>query len=130
MTYKFNGDGNIMRLTVIGYWEAYPDKNEATSRYLLQGDKYNILIDCGSGVLSKVQNYIDLTEIDTIILSYYDGDHAGDTIGKKIDDNTVLSFGDLKVSFKWSKHTVHSLAMRFEEKGKIVKAEGGLVFQL
>ncbi|QGU93762.1 MBL fold metallo-hydrolase [Clostridium bovifaecis] len=67
-----------MKITVVGYWGAYPEKNEAATGYLLQGEGYNILVDCGSGVLSKVQNYIDLTEIDAVILSHYHGDHFGD----------------------------------------------------
>lgn len=153
-----------MKITVVGYWGAYPEKNEATTGYLLQGEGYNILVDCGSGVLSKVQNYIPLTEIDAVILSHYHGDHFGDincfqyqvgytrslgkrtntldiyghnlssefnkltyaggTIGKKIDENTILKFGELKVSFKWSSHPVPCLAMRFEENGKVFAYSG------
>jgi ribonuclease BN (tRNA processing enzyme) len=147
-----------MKITVIGYWGAFPKKDEATTGYLLQTDKHNILVDCGSGVLSKVQNYIDLSKIDAVILSHYHADHMSDifcfqyqaalalklgmrneqleiyahtldsrfndfnykggTVGKKIDENTVLTFGDLKVSFKWMKHAVPCLGMRFEENGK------------
>lgn len=153
-----------MKVTVVGYWGAYPEKNEAATGYLLQSGKHNILIDCGSGVLSKVQNYIPLTEIDTVILSHYHGDHFGDisclqyqvgytrslgkrsatldiyghnlssefnkltygggTIGKKIDERTVLRFGDLSVSFKWGNHPVPCLAMRFEENGKVLAYSG------
>lgn len=153
-----------MKITVIGYWGAYPNKNEATSGYLLQGKDYNILIDCGSGVLSKLQNYIELSKIDAVILSHYHADHISDifsfqyeavislslgerkkpleiyahnldskfndlnykgmTIAKIIDENTKLRFGDLDISFKWIKHEVPCLAMRFEEQGKVVSYSG------
>lgn len=153
-----------MKITVIGYWGAFPNKNEATSGYLLQGKDYNILIDCGSGILSKLQNYIDLSKIDAVILSHYHADHISDifpfqyeaaissnlgkrkkpleiyahnldskfnslnykgmTIAKVIDENTKLRFGDLNISFKWVKHEVPCLAMRFKEQGKVISYSG------
>ncbi|QZY53732.1 MBL fold metallo-hydrolase [Crassaminicella profunda] len=67
-----------MKITTIGYWGAYPEVNEATSGYLLQSDDMNILIDCGSGVLSNMQNHIDLLELDAVILSHYHADHMAD----------------------------------------------------
>lgn len=148
-----------MDITIVGYWGAYPEKNEATAGYLLQSNGYNILIDCGSGVLSKLQNFINLTDLSAVILSHYHGDHTADitslqyevgytrslgirnstldiyghdlsedfnkltysggTIGKKIDESTELRFGDLKVSFTLGNHPVPSLAMRFEENGRV-----------
>ncbi|ABK60946.1 MULTISPECIES: MBL fold metallo-hydrolase [Clostridium] len=153
-----------MKITVVGYWGAFPEKDEATSGYLLQSGDHNILIDCGSGVLSKVQNYLPLSKIDAVILSHYHGDHAADIkalqysaqidikngtrqnelqiyshdlsddyksltlegISKwhKIDDATEIQIGDLNVSFKWGKHPVPSLAMRFEENGKLFVYSG------
>lgn len=67
-----------MKVTVIGCSGSFPGKNEATSGYLVQSGEYNVLIDCGSGVLSTVQNYIDLNKIDAVILSHYHADHISD----------------------------------------------------
>ncbi|MDP4144876.1 MAG: MBL fold metallo-hydrolase [Bacillota bacterium] len=67
-----------MRITTIGSWGAYPEKNEATAAYLIQEDKKNILIDCGSGVVSQLQNYIKLEELDCVILTHYHADHIAD----------------------------------------------------
>ncbi|TCO68820.1 MBL fold metallo-hydrolase [Marinisporobacter balticus] len=67
-----------MKITTIGYWGAYPAANEATSGYLLQSEGENILIDCGSGVLSNMQNYIELVALDAVILSHYHADHMAD----------------------------------------------------
>lgn len=149
-----------MKLTVIGYWGAFPNKNEATSGYLINSGDYNILVDCGSGVLSAVQNYIDLSKIDAVILSHFHADHISDvyclqyeaylslkinirkkpleiyahdldskfndlnyknaTVAKRIDDKTVLNFGDLNVSFKKVTHEVPCFAMRFQENNKVI----------
>ncbi|MDM5317729.1 MBL fold metallo-hydrolase [Fictibacillus sp. b24] len=67
-----------MKLTVLGYWGGYPAAGEATSGYLLQSDGFNLLIDCGSGVLSQLQNYIKPEELDAVILSHYHADHVAD----------------------------------------------------
>lgn len=67
-----------MKLTVIGYWGAFPKRNEATSCYLLQDGEKNILLDCGSGAVSQLQNVLELWEIDAIILTHYHHDHLAD----------------------------------------------------
>ncbi|MBM6617183.1 MBL fold metallo-hydrolase [Bacillus suaedaesalsae] len=67
-----------MKLTVIGYWGGFPGKNEATSGYLLEEDNFRLLIDCGSGVISQLQNYIQPEELDAVILSHYHNDHVSD----------------------------------------------------
>ncbi|WP_053220411.1 MBL fold metallo-hydrolase [Virgibacillus senegalensis] len=67
-----------MKWTVVGYWGAYPEKGEATSAYLLEQDGFRCLIDCGSGVLSRLQTFIDVTELDAVVLSHYHQDHIAD----------------------------------------------------
>lgn len=67
-----------MKVTVVGYWHAYPEKESATSGYLIEEENYCILIDCGSGVISQVQRYVALEEIDAIVISHYHQDHIGD----------------------------------------------------
>ena len=67
-----------MRVTVIGYWGGYPAPNGATSVYLVEHNDFSLLIDFGSGALSKVQNYVQLTDIDAVLLSHYHHDHIAD----------------------------------------------------
>ncbi|RHW43143.1 MBL fold metallo-hydrolase [Neobacillus notoginsengisoli] len=67
-----------MKLTVIGYWGGYPKKNGASTGYLLEHDGYKLLIDCGSGVLAKLQNVVQPEELDAVILSHYHPDHVAD----------------------------------------------------
>ncbi|RIW35335.1 MBL fold metallo-hydrolase [Bacillus salacetis] len=67
-----------MKLTVIGHWGGYPKRNEASSGYLLEEQGFNLLIDCGSGVLSYLQNHIEAYDLDAAILSHYHPDHTAD----------------------------------------------------
>lgn len=67
-----------MKLTVIGMWGGFPKKDGPCAGYLLQHDGFSMLIDCGSGVLVKLQNIIELNEIHDVILSHYHYDHCSD----------------------------------------------------
>ncbi len=67
-----------MKLTVVGFWGGFPQKNEATSGYLLECDGFKLLVDCGSSVLSQLQNYISPSELDAVIVSHYHHDHVAD----------------------------------------------------
>ncbi|WP_226038050.1 MBL fold metallo-hydrolase [Aquibacillus saliphilus] len=67
-----------MKVTVIGFWGAYPGNGSATSSYLIEKDGFTCLIDCGSGALSRIQMYKDVMEIDAVILSHYHNDHVAD----------------------------------------------------
>ena len=68
----------ILKITVLGEWGAYPEKNGATAGYLIQSDNTNILLDCGSGVLSKLQNYINIEDLHGVVISHYHADHFCD----------------------------------------------------
>lgn len=87
-----------MKVTVIGYWGGFPGQNEATSGYLFQHEGFNMLVDCGSGVVSQLQNYLTIEDIDAVVLSHYHHDHVADIgplqygrlihsfLGKRIDE--------------------------------------------
>ena len=47
----------MMRLTVLGASPACPNPGGACSGYLLEQDDVTVLIDCGSGVFSRLQRY-------------------------------------------------------------------------
>ncbi|KKO55573.1 beta-lactamase [Paenibacillus sp. DMB20] len=67
-----------MEVTVIGCWGAYPKKNEATSGYLVEIGGTKILLDCGSGVLSRLQNHCSLEELDAVVITHTHADHTAD----------------------------------------------------
>lgn len=67
-----------MKWTVIGYWGGYPGEKEATSGYLLEHEGFRLLVDCGSGVLAQAQSFVDVADIDAVIVSHYHHDHVAD----------------------------------------------------
>ncbi|MGG1688090.1 MBL fold metallo-hydrolase [Pseudalkalibacillus sp. NRS-1564] len=68
-----------MKITVLGPWGGYPKAGEASAGYLIQSEGYNLLIDCGSGVLSQLQHHLSVEELDSVIISHYHPDHIADT---------------------------------------------------
>lgn len=68
----------MLKLTIIGFWGGYPRLNEASAGYLLEEDGFQIMIDFGSGVLSKMQNIVQPEQLDAVILSHYHPDHVAD----------------------------------------------------
>ncbi|BAP85998.1 hypothetical protein LOOC260_114620 [Paucilactobacillus hokkaidonensis JCM 18461] len=67
-----------MKITVLGFYGGYPYDNQATSGYLIQTKNYNLLLDCGSGVLLKLEQVIDPLQLNAVILSHYHADHIAD----------------------------------------------------
>lgn len=67
-----------MNFNVIGPWGGYPKVNEASTGYLLEHNGFHLLIDCGSGVLSKLQTIIQPEMLDAVIISHYHADHIAD----------------------------------------------------
>ncbi|WP_042356534.1 MBL fold metallo-hydrolase [Bacillus rubiinfantis] len=67
-----------MKLTVIGPWGGYPKLNAASSGYLLEHNGFHLLIDCGSGIVSKLPNILQPEELDAVIISHYHPDHIAD----------------------------------------------------
>ncbi|OCT13466.1 hypothetical protein A8709_17830 [Paenibacillus pectinilyticus] len=67
-----------MKITVLGRWGAYPKAGEATAGYLLEIGEHRILLDCGSGVLAAVQQYLEISELTTVFLSHQHFDHMAD----------------------------------------------------
>lgn len=67
-----------MKLTIIGCWGGYPAVNSASASYLLEKDNFQIMLDFGSGALAKVQQYINITALDAVLVSHYHSDHIAD----------------------------------------------------
>lgn len=67
-----------MKLTILGNNGPFPAAGGACSGYLVQSGDTNILIDCGNGVLSNLQKFIRLEELDAIFLTHLHSDHISD----------------------------------------------------
>lgn len=67
-----------MKLTVIGFWGGFPEVDGATSCYLLEDKGFSLLLDFGSGSLSKLPKYKKVPDIDAVVISHYHADHIAD----------------------------------------------------
>jgi ribonuclease BN (tRNA processing enzyme) len=74
-----------IRLTVVGCSGSYPGPESATSCYLVEapyeGRTFRLVMDLGSGALGPLQQHVDLTEVDAIVLSHLHADHCMDLCG-------------------------------------------------
>jgi ribonuclease BN (tRNA processing enzyme) len=69
-----------MRLTVLGKSPAWQDAGGACSGYLIEEDHSTVLLDCGSGVFSKLRLYRDYTAVDAVLISHLHADHFLDLV--------------------------------------------------
>lgn len=67
-----------MELTVLGNNGPYPGAGRACSGYLLTQGSTSILLDCGSGVVARLQQYLDLNRLTAVVLSHLHYDHISD----------------------------------------------------
>jgi ribonuclease BN (tRNA processing enzyme) len=70
-----------MRLTVVGCSGSFPGPESAASCYLVQHDGYALVLDLGSGALGPLQRYVDLDEVDAVLVSHLHADHCADLCG-------------------------------------------------
>ncbi len=71
-----------MILTILGANGPYPSKLGACSGYLLTSDsgRTRILFDCGGGVLGRLLNECDITDLSCVVLSHLHFDHMSDML--------------------------------------------------
>ena len=64
-----------MRITVLGCWGPYPRAGGACSGYLLESDGGRIMLEAGSGTLSRLMEHIDFRLLDAVIVTHLHHDH-------------------------------------------------------
>lgn len=89
-----------MRLTVLGNCGPYPKAGGACSGFLIDSDGTKIVLDFGNGVLSRLQQYIDIEEISAIILSHLHSDHMGDVMILRYAADIKLMQGKMEKPIK------------------------------
>lgn len=67
-----------MKVHVLGHWGAYPEAGEATTGLLVEHEHIRVLIDCGSGVLSQMQQICRVEDLDAVVLTHHHHDHTAD----------------------------------------------------
>lgn len=70
----------MMRLTVLGAYGSFPGADGACSGYLVEAEGVRTLLDSGNGVLSRLQRYCRVEELDAIIISHLHFDHMADLL--------------------------------------------------
>ena len=84
-----------MRLTVLGKYGTFPAPGGACSGYLLERDGRYVLLDCGNGVMSRLQGVVPIERLEAIVLSHLHDDHAGDVRILKYAVETKRAFGTM-----------------------------------
>lgn len=72
-----------MNLHVLGCEGTYPGPNGATSGYLVSHKGNHLLLDCGSGVMSKLMAQLKPEDLSAICLTHWHNDHAADMLAMK-----------------------------------------------
>lgn len=67
-----------MKLTILGKYGPWPKAGSACSGYLLEAGGARLLLDCGCGILGKLQQHCAIPELDGIVLTHLHSDHMGD----------------------------------------------------
>lgn len=89
-----------MKLTVLGNNGPYPKAGGACSGFLLDSGSTKVVLDFGNGVLSRLQQYIDIEEISAIILSHLHSDHMGDIMILRYAADIMLMRGRMEKPIK------------------------------
>ena len=69
-----------MELIILGCHGPYPPAGGACSGYLVREGDSAILLDCGNGVLSRLQEYMPFGKLDAVFLSHLHADHLSDLL--------------------------------------------------
>ena len=64
-----------MELIVLGASAAYPRPGGACSGYLVRDSNTNLLVDCGTGILSNLFRWVDPAYLDAIVITHLHTDH-------------------------------------------------------
>ncbi len=74
-----------MKLTIVGMSGSYPGPESPASCYLVEqeheGRVFRLLLDLGSGALGALQRYVELDQVDAVLLSHLHADHCLDLCG-------------------------------------------------
>ena len=67
-----------MEILVLGKYSPFPPAGGACSGYWITSGETGILLECGPGVVSRLQEHVPLSSLSTVILSHLHFDHISD----------------------------------------------------
>jgi len=80
---------------MLGCYGGVPGSEDACSSFVLESEKGNILVDCGSGVMRNLLTYTNLKDLKAVILSHLHFDHFNDLFALYYAFKVGISLGDL-----------------------------------
>jgi ribonuclease BN (tRNA processing enzyme) len=89
-----------MQMTVLGRYGTFPAPGGACSGYLLEREGKFVLLDCGNGVMSRLQAYCRLEDLEAVIITHLHDDHVGDLRILKYAIETKREFGTMHKPLK------------------------------
>lgn len=67
-----------MQLTVVGCSGSFPGPDAPASCYLIEAEGSRLLLDMGNGSLGALQRYVDIYDLDAVLISHLHVDHFVD----------------------------------------------------
>lgn len=67
-----------MDLTVLGRWGAWAPPGGACAGYLVRAGGTRLLVDCGTGVLERLQRVMDPGDVSAVVITHLHPDHVLD----------------------------------------------------
>jgi ribonuclease BN (tRNA processing enzyme) len=67
-----------MRLTVLGACGAWPEAGQACSGYLVEHDRFRLLVDAGYAIVPRLLQWTPAERIDAVFISHGHPDHCAD----------------------------------------------------
>ncbi len=67
-----------MDLVVLGTGAAYPGPGQASSGYMVRDGRTGLLMDCGNGVVSRLQDAGEMDNLTALVFSHIHADHLLD----------------------------------------------------
>jgi ribonuclease BN (tRNA processing enzyme) len=121
-----------LKLKVVGYWGAYPEPDSATSCYIVSDNTSKIVIDMGSGSLSKLMKYENINKINDVIISHFHYDHFVDIYPLQFNSMIQQDIGNRKdpVNIYTPYDPLYSDTMNYKTFTKNILYNQGSVFNI
>lgn len=76
--YINKGGATKMKIDMLGKYGGVPGEDMGCSSFLLSSGKGSVLFECGSGVVSKLIETIDIEDLKAVVISHLHFDHFND----------------------------------------------------
>ena len=75
---RYDMNNAAMKIVILGWCGAFPRGGGACCGVLIRTSEGYVMVDCGSGTLSRFFQYTDVDELQVLLISHLHYDHMGD----------------------------------------------------